>query len=268
MLQDVTPHETGPLFRAMCSSDALRRQLSSDEDFDEDTMDVTLMEALAECYNAAGRWETRRQILSIMADKVRYKTLLRFIPGLTKYRYTEGKRHCLTYGRGAPVQSTRAPRTDVTFSQIQHFIAFITSPHTVQDLPFGERTITLSNKETIKIPNVIRMMIPERVVKQYLAYCKESSFKPLSRSTLLRILAVCPASTRKSLQGLDYVSSAGAQAFEDLADIVEKLGDAGQGLDWTKQLQSSLRAGKRYLKSDYKVGHYQPHRIGFLLVSL
>ena len=241
LVQDMTPHETGSLFSAVCSSDALRRQLSDEEDSDQDNMDVTLMEALAECYQAASRWETRRQILSIMADKVRYKRLLKFIPGLTKYRFTEAKRHCLTYGRGAPVLSVRAPRTDVTFSQIEHFIAFITSSQIVQDLPFGERSITLSNKETIKIPNVIRMMIPERVVKQYLAYCDESGFKPLSRSTLLRILAVCPASIRKSLQGLDYISSAGAQAFEDLIDIVERLGDVGQGMGWTKNLQTHLR---------------------------
>ena len=99
------------------------------------------------------------------------------------------------------------------------------------------------------------MMIPERVVKQYLTFCDESSFKPLSRSTLLRILTVCPASSRKSLHGLDYVSSSGAQAFEDLADVVEKLGDAGEGMGWAKDIQSRLRAGKRYLKSDYKVGY-------------
>ena len=74
------------------------------------------------------------------------------------------------------------------------------------------------------------MMIHERVVKQYLAYCDESGFKPLSRSTLLRILAVCPASTRKSFQGLDYISSAGPQAFEDLIDIVERIGNVGQGM--------------------------------------
>lgn len=266
VVQDITPHETGPLFRALCSSDELRRQLSSDEDSDEDTVDVTLMVALSECYQAASRWETRRQILSIMADKVRYSKLLRYIPGLTKYRFTEAKRHCLAYGRGAPVQSVRASRTDVASSQIEHFIAFITSSHIVQDLPFGERSITLSNRETIKIPNVIRMMIPERVVKQYLAYCDESSFKPLSRSTLLRILAACPASVRKSLQGLDYVSSAGAQAFEDLADIVERLGDAGQGMGWTKDLQSRLRAGKRYLKSDYKVGHSTTPSCWFIVI--
>ena len=58
VVQDIAPHETGPLFRALCSSDTLRRQLSSDEDSDADTIDVTLMEALAECYEAASRWET------------------------------------------------------------------------------------------------------------------------------------------------------------------------------------------------------------------
>ena len=115
LVQDTAPNETGSLFRALCSSDALRRQLSDEEDSDKDNMDVTLMEALAECYQAASRWETRRQILSIMADRVRYKTLLKFIPGLTKYRFTEAKRHCLIYGRGAPVQSVRAPRTDVRY---------------------------------------------------------------------------------------------------------------------------------------------------------
>ena len=172
---------------------------------------------------------------------------------MTKHRFTEAKRHCLAYGRGALVKTARAPRKEVASLQIEHFIAFITRSLIV--LPFGERSITLSNKQTIKIPNVIRTMIPERVIKQYLTYCNESGFKPLSRSTLLRILAVCPASVRKSLQGLHYVSSAGAQAFEDMADIVERLGDAGQGMGWTKDLQSRIRAGKRYLKSDYKVSH-------------
>ena len=127
VLQDITSREAVPLFRALCSSDVVRRQISSDEDSDDNTVDVTLMEALAECYHASGTWETRHQLLSIMADKVRYRALLRYIPGLTKYRFTEAKRHCLAYGRGAPVQSLRAPRTDITSTQIENFIAFITS---------------------------------------------------------------------------------------------------------------------------------------------
>lgn len=253
MLKDITPDETGPLYRALCSSNMVQQQLSDEESDADSSVDQTLLQALADCYQEASNWEVRRQILSIMADKVRYSVLLRYIPGLTRYRFTEAKRHCLTYGRGAPVQYVRSPRKDVSSAQIQHFISFITSSHVVQDLPFGERLIKLSNKDTIKIPNIIRIIVPERMVKQYLAYCTDSGFKPLSRSTLLRIIAVCPASTRKSLQGLDCVTSEGAEAFDDLLDVVERLGDAGQGMGWTKEMQTRLRAAKRYLKSDYKV---------------
>ena len=96
-------------------------------------------------------------------------------------------------------------------------------------------------------------MVPERIVKQYLAYCEEAGFKPLSRSTLERILNVCPASVRKSLQGFDYISSSGSQAFHDLCKVAEILGDAGQTMGCAKEQQGRLRERKRYLKSDYKV---------------
>ena len=76
MVKDAAPYETGPVFCELCSSDVLRRQLSSDEDSDGETVDNTLMEALSECYQAASSWETCRQILSIMGDKVRYSRLL------------------------------------------------------------------------------------------------------------------------------------------------------------------------------------------------
>ena len=113
----------------------------------------------------------------------------------------------------------------------------------MQDLPFGQRSIVLSDKTTIKVPNVIRTLIPERVVQQYTAYCDECNFRALSRSALLRVpvLSVCPASSRKSLQGLDYISSSGAQAFDNQAEVAEKLGDAGKGMHWVKDVLNRLR---------------------------
>lgn len=95
-------------------------------------------------------------------------------------------------------------------------------------------------------------MIPEQIVKQYLTYAEESNFKALSRSTLLRILSVCSAVTRKSLQGLDYISAAGAQAFEDLSEITEQLGEY-MGMSWASEQDQRLKSAKRYLKTDYKV---------------
>ena len=90
------------------------------------------------------------------------------------------------------------------------------------------------------------------MVEQYTAYCDECNFRALSRSTLLRVLPVCSASSRKS-QGLDFISSSGAQAFDNLAEVAEKLGDAGKGMHWVKNVQKRLHAAKRYLKNDYRV---------------
>ncbi|KAK3744067.1 hypothetical protein QZH41_020596, partial [Actinostola sp. cb2023] len=43
------------------------------------------------------------------------------------------------------------------------------------------------------------------------------------------------------------------EAFEDLLEVTDTLGDIGQGMGWAKRQQLRLRESKRYLKSDYKV---------------
>ena len=101
---------------------------------------------------------------------------------------------------------------------------------------------------------MVRNMIPERIVKHYNTYCAEVNVSPLSRSTLMRILQLCSASSRKSLQGLDYISSAGANAFENLESVVDRLKESIElNITWARQQKESLKAGNRYLKSDYKV---------------
>ena len=141
----------------------------------------------------------------------------------------------------------------VSQSQVGHFLDFITSLHVIQDLPFGQRSIKLSTNEVVSVPNVVRMMIPESIVKQYFAYAEESNFEPLSRRTLLNILSVCSAFVRKSLQRLDYFSSNGTQAFDDLCDVAQRLGDDFMGMSWAREQKEHLKNSKRYLKSDFKV---------------
>ena len=124
----------------------------------------------------------------------------------------------------------------------------------IQDFPFGGKKIMLSNKEVLEVPNVVRNMISERIIKQYNTYCAEVNATLLSRSTLIRILQVCSASTRKSLQGLDYISFAGAEAFENLENMVDRLKESMElDVPWVRQQKKSLKSGKRYLISDYKV---------------
>ena len=151
-------------------SDKLWSVLGDNESLKRSQADVELLEALAESYCNASHWSTRRQILSIMADKISLKELQRYIPGLTSYRFNIARHHQLLHGRRTAVPLEIARRMKVDYSQVDHFLNFITSPHVVQDLPFGEKMLKLSTGEEIKTPNVVRMLIPERITYQYFQF--------------------------------------------------------------------------------------------------
>lgn len=199
VLKTLAPQSVGQLWNALTS--------------DSEAEERKLMDALAECYLNASNWTVRRQILSIMSDKLKFKEIKEILPEVTQYRYTIARHHRILHGRGAPVPLKTQTRMKIDPSQLDHFLTFITSPHVIQDLPFGEKTTKLSTGEVLQIPNVIRTMIPSTLIRQYQEYCKETSFQSLSESTLRRILDVCPASTRKSLQGLDYFTADGKFAM-------------------------------------------------------
>ena len=138
--------------------------ISNDVAQTEDEVDLTLVDALAEFYKNASHWSTRRQILSIIAEKVNYRTLQSWILGLTRYRFNVARQHAHMYGGGAEVETRSVPRMYVSASQLDHFLDFITSEHIIQELPFGERTLKFSSERKITVPNVVRKVIPERVI--------------------------------------------------------------------------------------------------------
>ena len=151
------------------------------------------------------------------------------------------------------MQPERTTRIRISEVQLDHFLSFVSSPHIVQDLPFGQKHLHLSSGEIRDVRNVIRSMIPQRIVEQYTQYCKETSFQPLSPSMMLRILADCSATIRKSLQGLDYYAAEGAKAFDDLARVVNMATDFGFDKDEAGAIQDALKMGRQYLKGDFKV---------------
>lgn len=228
------------------------------EDMDDQTMSANtdVLMTLIESYNELSDPENRRQILSIIADKLSFKRLQELIPGINQYQVTQAKKHKEQFGRGAAAPaSTCQPRERVDSSKVVHFLDFVTSSNVIQDLPFGTKNIKLSCGKTVEIPNVIRLMIPSRVVEQYIAFCEERDFVPLGKRTLLRLLSnSCAASVQKSLQGLDYYVADGGKAFDDLLTVVDAL-ESVQGLDTIEacHLRESLKQGKQYLKGDYKV---------------
>ena len=180
VLEEVAPNQSGQLWKSLVASKSSDENPSGNE---RKPVDEVLMEALAECYRNASNRQTRRQILSIMADKVSFKTLKKQIPNLTRYQFREARKHILVEGRGVALslQSSQT-RMAVSQTQLDHFLDFITSTHVIQDLPFEQKSIKLSTKEVIRVLNVIRMMVPESIVKQYFAYSSESGFTTLSRT--------------------------------------------------------------------------------------
>ncbi|KAK3734709.1 hypothetical protein QZH41_011297, partial [Actinostola sp. cb2023] len=247
-LNVITPGDAGFLWEALKESGTVEKELGTGEQQE----DRRYLEALAESYHNASCWETRRQILSIMVDLITFKRMQFYIPGLTEYRFKMARQHLLEHGRGAVVPHTRSPRMRVESKQLDHFLMYITSPHVIQDLPFGQRYLHLSSGRILETPNVIRTMVPNRLAKQYQAYCKETGFTPFSQATMLRILSACSATVRKSLQGLDYIAADGAKGFEDLCEMIGRLEERGLDSETVKIWKRTLKEGKQYLKFDYK----------------
>ena len=99
---------------------------------------------------------------------------------------------------------------------------------------------------------MIRTMVPSRIIKQHISYCEETEFEPASERTLYKIINVCAASKQKSLQGLDYFLTEGAQAFEPLERAIIVLVEGGATSIWGKEAKTILKEAKRYCKTDFK----------------
>ena len=103
----------------------------------------------------------------------------------------------LRHGSPAPLVENR--RMKVSPEKLNHFLTFITNQYVMQDLPFGEKTLKLSSNPEIKVPNVLRTMVPHLIVQQYHSHCQETGFLSMSSTTPCRILKSMCANPFKDL---------------------------------------------------------------------
>ena len=94
------PRDPSGLWEAVKASHLVEKELGIAE-----TGDHMFLEALAEAYENAISWDTRRQILSIVADLVPYSKIQEYIPGITDYRIKAARDHNLKYGRAVLITS-------------------------------------------------------------------------------------------------------------------------------------------------------------------
>ena len=168
------------------------------------------------------------------------------------------------------VNESQVPRYRVAPEKLDHFLDFATSSHVIQDLPYGTKSFKLSSGEVLDIPNVIRVMAPTHVVQQYHQYCKETEFPdPLQKSTLMKVMSeACLASIRKYLQGLDYYVAEGGRAFDDLETVVDRLlAVSAVSVAEAESLKKSLKDGKQYVKSEFKVSSVPRKEIAHVHLS-
>ena len=156
-------------------------------------------------------------------------------------------------GPGTSVTKTVHHRINLDMAKVDHFVNFINRPYFHQDVAYGMRNLKLDNGETISMPNVVRTVTRSTMIMQYHQHCQSIGYEPLGKRTLYRILEVREASDRKSLQGLDNTAAEGSIAFKTLTTIIQQLELFGVDKSWCQEVNTKLKKGNQYLKTDYRV---------------
>ena len=211
--------------------------------------------ALIAAYKKAPSKALKTQILSIYANRftaTELKALHRPFENLSDRQIKKARAHSSSKGSGVPLTKIPQHRVRLDKGKLDHFMEFTSRPYFYQDVAFGSRKLKLESGEEMVMPNIVRTVARCTIINQYLDFCKEENFTPLSRATMWRILEVQEASQRKSLKGLDNTAADGAEGFEALYEIVDQLEEAGADKGWSSQTRKRLKESKLYLKTTYR----------------
>ena len=209
-----------------------------------------ILEILMTVYAEADTWQMKKVILSIVAPHYSLEEIQRYSNNVTKYLYTDAKRHAVAYGAGknAPTY-VDAGTSRIDNASLEHFIQYLFSPSISLDCPFGEKTLKLSSGDKFKVPAIIMRTVRTDVVRLYISYCKQNGYKCHSMRTYMRILEAIGPRIRKQMRGLDNYAADGTQAFDDLESKISEIFDEND----VHEIKLKLKKSKHYLKMEYKV---------------
>ena len=98
-----------------------------------------LVSRLVTLYNEANSWYTHQQILSLFAGDYSKTELLQLVPGLTKFRIDEARKHALKTKPEHLIELPIITRTRLDPVKFDHFLDFISSLSFLQDVPYGKK---------------------------------------------------------------------------------------------------------------------------------
>jgi len=141
------------------------------------------IEALVSAYRKAPSKKLKTQILSIYANKFtvsELKAIHHPFETLSDRQIKKARAHTASHGPGIPVAKIPRHRIRLDNSQLDHFLEFTSRPYFYQDVAFGSRKLKLDSGQELVMPNVVRTVAKCTIIGQYLDYCREDNFDPLS----------------------------------------------------------------------------------------
>ncbi|XP_062568041.1 uncharacterized protein LOC134230289 isoform X2 [Saccostrea cucullata] len=216
--------------------------------------DPDMMEKVLKLYKETSDNNLKVQLLSIVAKTMTKDELLQRLPGLTVYKIDQARLLGDTHTRTTVEEKVKFTRQRMDSEKMQHALNFFFDPSFMQIVSYGTREMKLDSGENITIPDVVRTLCHSHLVDMYVAYCKETDFQPLGRTSLFHILRACAASKRKNLRGLDNITTEGVEGYTELHRLIDKLKDLGlMSIDVHSEISTKLTASRIYMKTDYKL---------------
>ncbi|XP_062605183.1 uncharacterized protein LOC134266972 [Saccostrea cucullata] len=233
-----------------------------------------LEQLVVKLYSESTDKNVKKQLLSMIAFSHTKKQLQQLIPSLTIHAINEARKHASEHSEGADVPKQKPVfHKKMDMMKLDHALDFIFNPSFHQVSSIGTKELRLEDGSIMTIPEVIRTVWHSTLIKIYQAYCEETQYIPLSRSTLYHILRVCPASKRTNLKGLDNAAADGGNAYDVLLSTVadvEKYVPNGILLLELKECKESIVTSRIYMKTDFKMhvkqtDHCSDHCINYAL---
>jgi hypothetical protein len=155
---------------------------------------------LIQTYSSVHNFRLKRQLLSLIAKKYELLPLSKAF-NCTEWQVKKAREHASNIGPGQIFEITPYFKEKLDEHLIDSFLEFITSQDYMQDIAHGHKIIKLSNNINLLSPDTIRLATNKQIFDDYKSLCQSEGVKYLSEMTCCRILNICSASKRKSLQG-------------------------------------------------------------------
>ena len=175
-------------------------------------------------------------------------------PPIPKNLYYEAKRHYIGHGFAfAPLQATVARRQRLDPAMVDVLEEFLTSNEIIQDTAYGTKQVKDASGEVHTIAKIIRTMTASELVKVATHFLIENGFKPPSRSTLFKIIHGLPASSKKSLKGINAWQAKAMEAFGAWKSLVVQFASE-YGVDATIKdaLLKAIGNSHNYIRNYFK----------------